>query len=104
MPFFTACDSEHVAKNAVRSSARSILVMQVTSAEVERADGRHSGTAGSLEVSCHCVQAAFGKVHSRVRHFGGVFALPYKNTWASCCITVLYLTQQLARTAVIGHH
>ena len=27
--------------------------------------------------------AAFDKSHSRVRHFGGVFTFPYKNTWAS---------------------
>ena len=35
---------------------------------------------------CRGQQAAFDKVHSRVRHFGGVFAFPYKNTWATRCI------------------
>ena len=37
---------------------------------------------------CREEQAGFDRTHSRVRHFGGVFASPYKITWASRCIAV----------------
>ena len=37
---------------------------------------------------CREEQAGFDRTHSRVRHFGGVFASPYKITWESRCIAV----------------
>ena len=42
-----------------------------------------------------CEQAAFVRSHSRVRHFGGVFTSPYKNTWATRCTTLRSMSQGL---------
>jgi hypothetical protein len=39
--------------------------------------------------------AAFDKVHSRVRHFGGLFTLPYKKTWATRCIALRSMSRGL---------
>jgi hypothetical protein len=53
----TACDSEHVAQNAGRSSARSILTAQASSAALERVEDEISPATGSPEVSLGAFRA-----------------------------------------------